>query len=99
MSRRLDLQVELEKLCPNVYFQPPPSLQMKFPCIVYERRDISTQYADNKPYIHHDIYRVIYIDKDPESDVPKKILDLPMSTYETQYKKNEMYYNVSRITY
>ena len=99
MSRRLDLQAEFEKLCPNVYFQPPPSLQMKFPCIVYERRQITTAFADNKPYMHAHIYKVTYIDKDPDSDVPDKLSNMPMSTFETQYKSNEMYYNVFRISY
>ena len=101
MASRLKLQGELEELLgnKNVYFQPPPSLQIKYPCIIYEVRTRSTQYADNKPYIHHNVYKVTYIDKDPESDVPNKILDMPMTIHETQYKSSEMYYNVIRITY
>lgn len=34
---RIDFHNELLKFCPNVYFQPPENLKMKYPCIVYSR--------------------------------------------------------------
>lgn len=57
----------------NVYFQPPASVKMKYPCIVYEARAMDTRHADNYPYNLTDRYRVIAIDKDPDSILPRKI--------------------------
>ena len=52
MGQRLDLQTELEELLGsrNVYFQPPESLRMNYPCIRYTRSSGETTFADNKPY-------------------------------------------------
>ena len=42
MASRLDLQTFLEELLEskNVYFQPPESVKMKYPAIVYALDDI-----------------------------------------------------------
>lgn len=101
MASRLKLQSLLEEVIDsrNVYFQPPSSLKMKFPCIVYERVRISTMYADDKPYQHNEVYQVTYIDRDPDSLIPMKLADLPFCIHERVFKANEMYHNVFRITY
>lgn len=101
MGSRLKLQEELENLLGtrNVYFQPPPSLKMKFPCIVYERVRINTRFADNNPYHLHDVYQITYVDTDPDSEMPKKISKLHMSVFERMYVSDNMYHNVFRITY
>jgi|SRR5689334_14483325 len=78
---RVDLQTLLKTLCDNVYFQPPPSVQMSFPAIVYRRSDIKTEFADNSPYKNKKRYQVTVIDKNPDSDVPDKVLALPSCSY------------------
>jgi hypothetical protein len=62
----------------RVYFQPPESLRMKYPCIRYELQGSETQYADDQPYICHRQYRVLVIDEDPDSEYPNKIAKLPL---------------------
>ena len=49
MASRLDLQTFLEELLKskNVYFQPPESVKMKYPAIVYALDDIENVHADN----------------------------------------------------
>ena len=60
----------------EVYFQGPGNKQMKYPCIVYSPQAMNTWHADNYPYALHDRYRVIAIDTDPDSILPKKIAGL-----------------------
>ena len=36
----------------NVYFQPPESITLKYPCIIYGRVGIDAVHADNKLYKH-----------------------------------------------
>ena len=74
-ARRLNLH---EKLCDilgsrNVYYQPPESIKMKYPCIVYHRTANRTYRADNVKYMHRDSYTVTYISKNPDDDVPDNL--------------------------
>ena len=34
----------------NVYFQPPESIKLSYPCIVYKRSTGDTQFANDIPY-------------------------------------------------
>lgn len=78
MSRRLELSAILHGICDHVYFQPPPTVQMTYPCIVYKRRTGDTGYADDMPYRFDQCYTLTYIDPDPDSEVPLEIAKLPM---------------------
>ena len=53
MRTRLDLQKLLEKTLGsrNVYFQPPPNVQMEYPAIVYKRQKIDNDFGDDLVYI------------------------------------------------
>ncbi len=81
MGLRTDLDQELRQLLgsSNVYFQPPASLKMKYPCIVYKKRGGNTRFAGNKPYKYDASYDVTVIDRDPDSEIPRKIaMHFPM---------------------
>lgn len=76
-DRRYELH---EKLCDvlgsrNVYFQPPSTIKMKYPCIVYHT-DVGRAYgADNtSTYIFTDSYMVTVIDADPDSQIPDRLM-------------------------
>lgn len=75
---RLGLSTLLHEICDNVYFQPPESLKLEFPCIVYTRRTADTTYADNKPYMFTWCYTITVIDSNPDSDLPRQVAMLPM---------------------
>lgn len=100
MAQRLKLSKILHDVLgsDNVYFQPPPSKKMTFPCIVYERVRINTRFADNNPYQLNNVYQVTYIDTNPDSDVPDKLARLHMSVFERFYVNDNKYYSVFRIT-
>ena len=75
---RLDLSQIFHELCPNVYFQPPESVKLKYPCIIYERRTGDTSFADDKPYRFNWCYTITVIDPDPDSELPEKVAMLPL---------------------
>ena len=52
MSSRIELQDELENLLgsKNVYYQPPESVKMEYPAIVYRRSNINNNFADDLVY-------------------------------------------------
>lgn len=77
--RRLELH---EKLCEilgsrNVYFQPPESVKMKYPAIVYRLYDIDNNHGDNFPYLQFYGYEVTLIHKDPDNTVVEELSKLP----------------------
>ena len=78
-----------EIMGPNhkVYFQPPENLKISYPCIVYERSNALSQYADNNPYQITKRYQVTLMTKSADSDqYLDKLLELPMCTFDREYK-------------
>lgn len=49
----------------NVYFQPPETIKLHYPCIVYSAGEDPIRYADNHHYLKADCYEVQIIAKDP----------------------------------
>lgn len=48
---RTNFHNELLKFCPNVYFQPPENLKIKYPCIVYSRSTDFTVHSNDILYL------------------------------------------------
>ena len=92
--RRVELQRKLEEILgsTNVYFQPPENVKLKFPCIIYEVGAGLRTPADNIKYLYNQGYSVTFITKDPDSDIPDKILDLPYCSPERQFKNENLYH-------
>lgn len=81
----------------NVYFQPPPTVQMKYPCIVYQRDDVSTEYASNLPYKHMKRYQITIMDRDPDSDIPARVAALPLCSFDRFYTADNLNHDVYNL--
>ena len=102
MSSRLDLHKELVELLGtrNVYFQPPESIKLIYPCIVYSISDISKRNADNKMYNSTIEYEVIVIDPDPDSEISMKILShFPMCRFDRAYTSDNLNHSALTLYY
>lgn len=99
MAQRLELQAILVELLgsSNVYFQPPPSVQMNYPCIVYEREDENTDFANNKPYVSKKRYQVTVIDPNPDSDIPSRVAKLPSCVFDRFYTADNLNHDVYQL--
>lgn len=77
MENRLKLQALLEEILGNgrVYFQPPPSIKLSYPCIVYSLDRINTMKANDSKYNLRKGYQVTIMDKDPDSELPDKMIN------------------------
>lgn len=101
MRNRLELH---EKLCDllgsrHVYYQPPESLKLVYPCIIYEKSDKDYTHADDLKYLISQKYTLTFITKDPDSDVPNKIEELNYSSYSKRYVADNLYHDVYQIYY
>lgn len=76
MDKRLQLQSELEEILgtENVYFQPPESVKLDYPCIIYSKGTPDIKHADNKCYIFTQCYNVTVIYDDPDMEITKDLL-------------------------
>ena len=78
----------------NVYYQPPESVKLSYPCIVYERSGIRTDSANNKTYRKYNRYTVTYIDEDPDSEIPNKLLELEYCGFDTHFTADNLNHDV-----
>lgn len=99
MAPRLELQSILVGILgsSNVYFQPPPTIQMKYPCIVYRRNDESAEHANNKPYSRRTRYQVTVIHRDPDNTVRDKVADLPRCEFDRFYTADNLNHDVYNL--
>ena len=92
MGSRLELQTMLEEILGsrNVYFQPPESIKIKYPAIVYSRSDIANKSANNSVYTQSHFYELTVIDDDPDSEIVSKISKLPTCRFNRHYTSDNL---------
>ena len=73
MGTRLELHEELLKFVPNVYFQPPTSMQIKYPCVIYAKSDKDVVYANDTKYRSIQLYDLTLIEQKPDTDIADRI--------------------------
>lgn len=95
MAPRLELHDLLLTLgAEKVYYQPPENVTMEYPAIVYKRDNAHTEFAGNRPYIRELRYQVTVIDRDPDSDIPAKVAELPKCVFNRYYAANSLNHDV-----
>jgi hypothetical protein len=99
MGQRLELQAILTGILETdqVYFQPPPTVTMEYPCIVYRRDYELTRFADDRPYARKKRYQVTVIDRDPDSGIPDKVAELPLCIYDRFYTAENLNHDVFKL--
>ena len=99
MDQRLKLQSLLESLLGtrNVYFQPPPTFKMVYPCIVYQRVATTTNFADDNPYLLNRSYQITLTTSDPDSSTLIKLLRLPKCAHSAHFKSDGLNHDVFNI--
>lgn len=92
MATRLELQNLLESLLGsrNVYFQPPETIKMNYPAIVYTLNDIENTFADDGVYLSNKNYSITVIDKNPDSTFVDKVAKLPACRFNRHYKNENL---------
>lgn len=91
-NSRLSLHQALTSITPNVYYQPPETLKMKYPCIVYALEAMPTKFADNGKYKVNRKYGLVVLDRDPESPIIERVLELPMTSMGRPYSADNIWH-------
>ena len=102
MASRLNLHEELCDILGNrrVYFQPPASVKMSYPCICYSLGNVDTKKADDINYKNTKRYEIVVIDPDPDSDIYEKILaHFTMCSFDRPYVADNLNHWVLNLYY
>lgn len=101
MASRLKLHEELCAILGsrNVYFKPPESVKMKYPAIVYSRKNIDNRLANNSVYKQDLSYEIIAIYDDPDSELPIDISKMPCCRFDRSYTSDNLYHDVYTLYY
>ena len=100
MNNRIDLHnLLLELAGPNVYYQIPSNMKMKYPAVKYERGRIDNNHPDNIVYSQNTSYTITVISKDPDEPIVEKISKIPTCEYDRDYIIDNLYHTVFKIYY
>lgn len=98
---RLDLHNKLVAILgsTNVYFQPPATIQMKYPCIIYKRDGYSGARANDRLYLGMKRYSVTVVDRNPDSAIPDRMLELPYCSFSTHFAADGLNHDIYSLYY
>ena len=100
-SDRLKLHEILTKIpgVNKVYFQPPDTIVMVYPAIVYSLATIDPVYANDKKYHNKTKYSITVIDKNPDTEIHHKILELRYSAFNKHFVSANLNHYVCSLYY
>lgn len=101
MASRLKLQEILEDILgsKNVYFQPPSTVRLQYPCIIYQLDDLPTQHANNAPYMLTHSYMLTLVNTSAGMGLAEKLAMLPRINHSRRYTKDNLYHDVYQIIF
>jgi len=78
----------------HLYYQPPASLRMEYPCIRYELNRIRNTHANGHIYTQHPSYTVTVIDKSPDSEITAAVSRLDKCRHDRHFVADNLYHDV-----
>ena len=100
MGNRLDLHNLLVSIGgPNVYYQVPSDMTIKYPAIKYSVNKIENKYANDLVYNQDISYLVTIMSKDADCDIVDKISKLPKCSFDRQFITDNIYHNIFNMYY
>lgn len=101
-ERRLALDSEFRRILGNnnTYFQPPATVQLKYPCIIYDLAGGEVRHADNYGYVIARKYDVIHVHRDPDVDLLDVMPKLfRYCKFDRRYVSDNLYHDAYTIYY
>lgn len=100
MSSRLELHELLLSIGgPNVYYQIPSNLTIKYPAIKYSINKIDNNHANNLVYHQERSYSITVMSKDADCDIVDKISKLPKCIFDRQFIVDNIYHTAFIMYY
>lgn len=105
MGRRHDLTELLRAQFPEdiqdperrVLFQPPATVKLEYPCIIYKLSDMPAIWSGNLPYHWERCYEVTLISRNPQEPMAEKLVALRVSKFERYFAADNLHHFVYKI--
>lgn len=84
----------------NVYYDPPDSIRMEYPCFRFESNNYNVTHADNKAYIKKPRWTVTYITRDVEEieTIADQMLDIfQYCNFDTSFRSDNLEHAVFNL--
>lgn len=84
----------------NVYYNPPSSIKMEFPCFRFEINNLDVKHADNKAYARKNRWAVTYISRSLEDieKVQNEMLDIfQYCNFDTSFRADNLNHAVFNL--
>ena len=102
MADRIELHNKLKQFIgnDNVYFQPPASVKLSYPCVIYSIGSGDAKHADNKVYRYTYEYEVMFIYKRPIIEIVELMLsEFDMCKLSSSYCADNLNHYVFNLYY
>lgn len=83
----------------NVYYQPPETIKLVYPCIIYSREGYDNSFSSNTVYLCRKKYSITVITKSPKDDIPDLLNVLPYVRHSRHYVVDNLYHDVFDLYY
>lgn len=83
----------------HVYFQPPETVKLSYPCIIYNLDNFDVKQANNKLYLGKDCYAVTLISKDPDWDKVRELLEWQYCSFNRHFTVDNLNHWTYEIYY
>lgn len=98
MVKRQALINKIKILCANVYYQPPESVKLKYPCVIVKKNPGDMKPADNIKYIYSPSYTLTVIDRDPDRALAEQIfMSFMISRYDQNFVRDNLYHDIITV--
>lgn len=98
MDQRVKLGDALTAFRPNVYYQPPSTVRMTYPCIRYTFEGFGSKNANDKKYLLREHYQAIDMYYDPDDHKRQEILAaFEYVTFGNTYTADGLHHDVYEI--
>lgn len=84
----------------HIFFNPPSTIYMEYPCILYERNDMPTWDANNSKYIINTRYVITIISEDVDDPMPEDLLKtFGHCSFDREYNADNLHHTVFDLYY
>lgn len=81
----------------KVYYQPPESIKLVYPCIIYKLSKDWVIRASDRRYAGMRRYQVTVIDKEPDSTIPAEVEKIPYCSFDRFFTSDNLNHFVYTI--
>ncbi len=99
-QKRIDIGVRLREILgnTNVYFQPPETIKLKYPCAIYNLEGVNHRHANDRVYKSDPRYAVTFITKDPDNTYYDSMIEnFKHCRFDRRFIADNLYHDVFTI--